>query len=320
VSISSPVLQSVQPKPGKDYVMKTYTIRLIDDRGLVYDRFTYPAGETQVRVRPEHVDGIKDSETINIIARIRSAEDLIELVMLQDAVFPIFDGVLNLVLPYMPYSRADRRFTVGDCFGLTVFASFIDAMGFDKVVTLDAHSEATKLNLAPLVDVSPEPFIERAIGEFAAYCRTDRIVVLFPDKGAHDRYQVAEMVGCNTKVTRVKTLYATKKRNSTTGVFEGFEVPPVEDFEGLPTLVVDDICDGGGTFLGIAALMSNEVELGLYVTHGIFSKGVFRLLCEFPRIYTTNSFQLTEESEKYHEQGFVTVFDAMPVLMRECKA
>jgi ribose-phosphate pyrophosphokinase len=57
-------------------------------------------------------------------------------------------------------------------------------------------------------------------------------------------------------------------------------------------LIVDDICDGGGTFIGLAAELKNKNAGKLYlaVSHGIFSKGFDSLKC-FDKIFTTNSFK-----------------------------
>ena len=58
-------------------------------------------------------------------------------------------------------------------------------------------------------------------------------------------------------------------------------------------LVVDDICDGGGTFLLLAEALRKagiDNNLELYVSHGIFSKGTDIIYKSFYPIYTTNSF------------------------------
>jgi ribose-phosphate pyrophosphokinase len=84
-----------------------------------------------------------------------------------------------------------------------------------------------------------------------------------------------------------------KHRDPETGKFLGFEVPLIKTPKAL---IVDDICDGGGTFRGIAAKVREqqpgEVQMFLYVTHGIFSQGLAGLLCEFGAIYCTDSFPL----------------------------
>ncbi len=66
-----------------------------------------------------------------------------------------------------------------------------------------------------------------------------------------------------------------KKRNQLTGVIESIIIPDV-DFKGKRILIVDDICDGGATFVEIARQLTaaEAAFIGLRVTHGIFSKGV----------------------------------------------
>jgi len=61
-------------------------------------------------------------------------------------------------------------------------------------------------------------------------------------------------------------------------------------------LIVDDICDGGGTFLGLAEELKecNSGDLYLAVSHGIFSKGSQTLLDNFKSIYSTDSFGQTK--------------------------
>jgi ribose-phosphate pyrophosphokinase len=62
---------------------------------------------------------------------------------------------------------------------------------------------------------------------------------------------------------------------------------------------VDDICDGGRTFIEISkALDGYQGELYLFVTHGIFSKGFEELFKHFTKIYTTNSIKDIEQSDK----------------------
>jgi len=61
-------------------------------------------------------------------------------------------------------------------------------------------------------------------------------------------------------------------------------------------LIVDDICDGGGTFLGLAKELKskNAGKLYLAISHGIFSKGFESLAKDFQKIFTTDSFKTIE--------------------------
>jgi len=82
-----------------------------------------------------------------------------------------------------------------------------------------------------------------------------------------------------------------KKRDVSTGKISGFGCEPLPKGIGR-VLVVDDICDGGGTFLGLFDAMNfgtGQVAADLYVTHGIFSQGTAALLSRYGTVYTTDS-------------------------------
>ena len=82
-----------------------------------------------------------------------------------------------------------------------------------------------------------------------------------------------------------------KKRDIKTGKLSGFTVY-ADDLEGNTCVIVDDICDGGGTFNGLAQELKkkNCGKLILIVTHGIFSKGFEQLAKSFDHVYSTASF------------------------------
>ena len=83
-----------------------------------------------------------------------------------------------------------------------------------------------------------------------------------------------------------------KSRDVKTGKLKGFKVY-ADDLQGKDCLIVDDICDGGGTFMGLAEELKNKNAGNLYlaVSHGIFSKGFDHLAEHFTKIFTTDSFQ-----------------------------
>lgn len=252
-----------------------------------YERFTYPAGETQVRLTETGVAEVSTADTINITARIRSGDDIMALALLRDAIRDVTLAPVHLTLPYLPYSRADRRFTRGDCAGLLTFGDQIDSIGFSTVTTWDAHNPmAASGCISGFKDLGAIPTVIGVIGKVS---KNGVITVLYPDKGAADRYVLPPEIACNTASIKVTVLKCEKQRDPATGKFLGFTVPEV--FPAGPVLIVDDICDGGGTFLGIAdAIAHHNLDLSLYVTHGIFSKGVGELLKRFTEIFSTDSF------------------------------
>jgi ribose-phosphate pyrophosphokinase len=109
--------------------------------------------------------------------------------------------------------------------------------------------------------------------------------IISPDAGAEKRSGgVARMLG-------LPLIHAWKHRNIKDGFLSGFGIEPsIRDYKSA--LVVDDICDGGGTFAGLSATIkeiSPFSKCDLFVTHGLFSKGTKDLLSSFNNIFCTDS-------------------------------
>jgi ribose-phosphate pyrophosphokinase len=115
--------------------------------------------------------------------------------------------------------------------------------------------------------------------------------VISPDAGAEKRAgEVARKLG-------VPLIHAWKTRDVGTGAISGFGFDAYAEATTINkrarVLVVDDICDGGGTFVGLAAAIEKsfpaDIDLHLFTTHGIYSKGVAPLAEHFSHIYCTDS-------------------------------
>lgn len=209
-----------------------------------------------------------------------------------------------LVLPYLPGARMDR----GVPFGSAIYGDFIRTMVRpDKLVTLDPHSDSAlvsfKGSLFETIVFPVERIIRQEIQDPSIDLQVPRYVgVIAPDAGAVGRASRA------AKVMGVPLFRAEKVRDFSTGKLSGFGMKDHLPSEGK-LLIVDDICDGGGTFLGLAeATGLTKDRLDLFVTHGVFSKGFDSLSDHFGRIYTTNSFFTGECPEN------VEVFDLVKYL------
>lgn len=266
--------------------MSVYKISMPEELGVKYWSFRYPAGEVQVRILPSEIEKVKEAKEIEVTARITNGE-VMELGMLSSAILGANHGARRtLILPYLPYARADRRFVDGDSFGINVFAGFINQLRYDEVRTLDIHSGASEANILNFVNIDPRLYILKAIEDIG---KKD-LTLLLPDAGAA-RYDLDDLglpIGQCAKI-----------RDPKTGALSGFNAPKVSTSK---VLIVDDICDGGGTFAGIAdelSIQDPNIVLYLYVTHGIFSKGIVGLSQRFRRVYTTDSL----DQSKYIRYG-----------------
>ena len=259
-----------------------FVIRM-DERSEGFDSFKYPGGELQVRLHKETIESLKESDSVVIIANIYNSDDIMRLLLLQDAIDSVAKHITPdykaTVIPYLPYSRADRRFVEGDCLGKSVFLTMIRSVWPNSVVyTIDCHSSAFGKDY---VDIPIDDLLKSSIILLA----DSPINILFPDLGAKNRYG-----NIFDGMTDINIFFCEKKRDPESGKFLGFKVPEGID-KSLDTIIIDDICDGGGTFIGIAnELQMSRERLTLYVTHGIFSKGFDELSKWFGNIITTDTF------------------------------
>jgi ribose-phosphate pyrophosphokinase len=150
------------------------------------------------------------------------------------------------------------------------------------VTILDPHSEVIS-GLINNCKVVHSDIVCQAYSPFWD-CNNLYCAVVSPDAGAEKR------ASRFAKAWKVPLVHAWKTRSVIDGSISGFGVEPFACEAGKKVLVVDDICDGGGTFLGLGEkLLQLEIKADLFVTHGIFSKGTKSLLKVFENVYTTDS-------------------------------
>lgn len=282
-------------------------IQVPESAGELYERIAYPAGELQVRLPRRTIEALYRAGSLQVLCR-QAHRHLLELALLSDAVhYEVGHIESTLILPYLPYSRADRRFVDGDCHGLKTFGEILDGMHFSHVRTLDVHSFRAQKHVSRLQNVGAESFIEKSYFDIGA---DEGTTLVLPDAGAA-RYNL----------NGYTVIQAEKHRDANTGALSLFSCPAIKTEAAL---IVDDICDGGGTFIGLAKeingwskpLNAPPRKLYLYVTHGIFSKGLNGLRNHFEKIYTTNSLQPSNTlTTQYLKTMNVEVFDCEPELL-----
>ena len=265
-----------------------------------FQAFTFPGGEPHIKVTDQDTGNYRYQ-----LADMRGADshDLITLAMWADLVRGRGETSV-LILPYLPGARADR----GAPFGAEVYAYLINSMMIDQIITLDPHSLVMPDYMHGLTVFPFQRIIKRELGNRGDYYDHPYVGVIAPDKGAVRRATVA------ANVLGVPVFKAEKTRDFDSGKLTGFTCEELPKTGKL--LLVDDICDGGGTFNGLADMLREtqdvwQVRLDLWVTHGIFSKGVNSLTYNFAHIYTTDSFP----NDIQHPQ--VTMFPVLPYLTGE---
>lgn len=252
------------------------------------ESFVFSGGEVQLKI-PTLPDVIHDGD-LTVVARVQTANTLVELLLACEILKRKYVGRRKrLVIPYFPYARQDRIMVSNEAFSLKVISKLINTLGFDEVVTYDPHSYVTEAMVDNIKPRSQLEIIETECGQLTDFIRKEKPVLISPDAGASKKaLSVA-------KHFNLKLAIGHKTRDVTTGEITGSSISGIEpsDLSGATVLIVDDICDGGRTFVELAKLLKTEYQVHkiiLYVTHGIFSQGydVFKGLIDV--IFTTDTF------------------------------
>lgn len=248
----------------------------LDGEELKFENFTFSGGEPHIKINPN----FETAKGVTITHRLNSFNDVGLLCLAVDALKRMQVEIVDLYIPYFPAARQDRVMIKGEPLSVKVYADIINNLGFKKVLVFDAHSEVTPAVLNNCEVIANHKFIASVMKEIG-----NEAILISPDGGALKKiYKVSEFLG------GVEVVECSKSRNVKTGKLSGFKVY-ADDLQGKDCLIVDDICDGGGTFIGLAEELRNKNAGKLYVavSHGIFSKGFDELSRSFEKIFTTNS-------------------------------
>ena len=247
-------------------------------RTSVIDQRLYSDATPMIKMG-DFAEVVEKADTM--ILRPKSLASFVEAMFLIDAIKLQGRRIQNLILPYVPGARQDRTNPTGDVLSTAwSVASMINGRFFDQVLILDPHSPV----LTDLIyDVKVYP-----LDRIAAKMYPDYTGIIAADKGGKNRAeQFADAMG-------KPIFYGSKIRDVATGKLSGFDVDVLP--QGGHFLVVDDICDGGGTFIGLWNEIDKQNAVAdLFVTHGIFSKGSSDLRKTYRNVYTTDSRDIRDE-------------------------
>lgn len=187
---------------------------------------------------------------------------------------------VSLIYPYLPYARQDRVMQEDEPFSLKIFCDMLNAQKFESVTIYDPHSDVTPALIENCI-VKPQWDIARSAMPFVDFKAK---LFISPDVGAYKK--LSKLVADDQRIA-----IGVKNRDEQGKITHTAVFSPIP-IEGQDCVIVDDICDGGRTFIELAKVLREKgaKSVMLYVTHGIFSQGLDVLKSHIDRIYTTNSF------------------------------
>lgn len=225
----------------------------------IFNVMKYPAGEPHVRIG-EMVTS-HDLVCDAIIFQVRDWNDLM-ILTLADDILKTLGLSPRWVVPYFPFARHDRKINARDSRPLEFAIAGVRHL---DLLVIDPHSDITgMLNHVPQADVVRQ---FRLCGLEEASAIYGDIIYAIPDAGASKK--------AGSWLAGKNSVQCLKKRDMATGKLSGFQVVDGDKITGKRVIIVDDICDGGGTFLGLAEELNRYEPAGLTlaITHGLFTKG-----------------------------------------------
>ena len=217
-------------------------------------------------------------------------DNLMELLIMADALRRSSANRISAVIPYFGYARQDRRSKARTPITAKLVANMITEAGIDRVLTLDLHAAQIQgffdipvdnLYASPIFALDIEHHFRGRMGD---------IMIVSPDVGGVARArELAKRIEAPLAIV--------DKRREKAG--EIAEMTVIGNVEGKTCIIVDDIADTAGTLCKAAELLMNQgaKEVHAYITHGVLSNGaVGRVTGSVMKsLVITDSIEPTEE-------------------------
>lgn len=248
--------------------------------GNPVDYFKFSGGEIQVKL-PDEIN----MERAILTWKPSDPDHIVHMMLTVNALkhAGIYD--IDLEILYLPYARQDRVCAPGEALSLQTICLILESLQLTTIRIWDVHNRSAfdeYLEGDHIIHISAADIYNRY--KFIHNLSLFELSLCAPDMGAIDR-----MIAVNDSLQfNIPTIVLKKTRCPETGL-----IPEISFHKSssVPTdnniLIIDDICDGGATFIKAAELLKTECkgELFLYVTHGIFSKGLDELGKHFKHIF-----------------------------------
>lgn len=191
-------------------------------------------------------------------------DNLMELLIITDALRRSSAQRITAVIPYFGYARQDRRAKARTPISAKLVANLLTEAGVERVLTLDLHAAQIQGFFdIPVDNLYAAPIFALDL-EHHFRGRLDNVTIVSPDVGGVSRArELAKRVGC--------ALAIVDKRREKAG--EVAEMTVIGDVRGQTCIIVDDICDTAGTLVKAADLLMDNgaTEVHAYITHGVLS-------------------------------------------------
>lgn len=242
---------------------------------------------------------------VKIKSRFNSFRDLELIICVTKALRRMGVKEIHLYIPYLLGARSDRQFQEGgNSYLVDIIAPIINSLEFESVTVMDIHSDVAAAcinNLKSLNNMDLVNFTLNQLYPHGSPVEKDcPFILVSSDAGSLKKiYKLSDSIGYEGDII------CCSKSRDVDGNLSKVNVPiSIEDTK-KDIIIIDDICDGGATFINIAKCIKSfanswktdnlakkyPTKIYLIITHGIFSKGFDELSQYFDGIYCTNSYK-----------------------------
>ncbi len=216
-------------------------------------------------------------------------DNLMETLILIDAVKRASAGRVNAVVPYYGYARQDRKTKAREPITAKLVANLFTTAGADRVITMDLHAAQIQGYFdIPVDHLSGVPIL----AEYFKDIVDEETVVVSPDLGGVTRARsFANLLDLPIAII--------EKRRPKANVSEVMNV--IGDINGKNVILIDDIIDTAGTIAKAASVLKNFGAKKVYgcATHGVLSGPAIERIrdSELERFVITDTIPLPEEKK-----------------------
>jgi ribose-phosphate pyrophosphokinase len=273
---------------GKDEFSKNLA-DAIQAKFIKYDTSVFPDGEIKPKLETEKVI---EGKKVLIVSRTERMEPsinntILEIFFIASLVKELRASEINLFIPYMFYSRQDKRFLAGEPKSLLSMAEMYEGLGIKNLFTINSHlfgKEKDSLqdffNHTKVHDISPA----QLLSEYLKTKQFEDPIVIGPDKGTEKMIkELSNLIGGSFE-------FLQKQRYHTTG--EITIQLPSKELKDRDVIIYDDVVASGGTISKTFDLVKEKKPRKIYIAlpHILTKRGIDKLKSLDCEIITTDSF------------------------------
>lgn len=267
-----------------------------------YKKWYFPTGEVGIKV----LEFVSEGYMVLDYAEEKDIMGWLQIIDSYNRHAPYWSK--DIFIPYFPYGRQDKLHKRGEAVSFDILVSILKSFGC-IIHTMDNHcGEANR----KILDISNIDLMKHAdiFKHINFLCYPDKHArwhgvyksLTYPRNIGHLHYKISIIMD---KIRHPIIGSPQDGQVIECRIINKDEIPILDEYN---ILINDDICDGGLTFIEAAKTLENTLNninsISLFVTHGLFTKGIMNLIDNgIDHIYTTNSYCKLKSNE------YITVFD-----------